>query len=69
MNAINDQLNRDTEYNLSNPSKLVSHALKICEKLGEKWDLGDFKQKIQMQNLICPDGIFFDPQTNDYRTS
>ena len=45
---------------------LSSHA--TTSKLGDLWRNGNFRQRQKIQNLVYPDGIFYDKDSEDYRT-
>ena len=48
------------------PGFSTSHA--TTSKLGDLWRNGNFRQRQKIQNLVYPDGIFYDKDSEDYRT-
>ncbi len=54
--------------NLSNLEKFIEKALLIASKLGELWRISDFKIRQRMQNLMFPEGVFFNKQEGIFRT-
>jgi site-specific DNA recombinase len=65
--AIECEIEKLTE-NLSNPQKLIQFACELSVNLSKTWELGDYYQKQQFQNMLFPEGVFFDSEINDYRT-
>lgn len=41
----------------------------MFSKLGDLWRDGDFRQRQKLQNLIYPEGLFYDKEINSYRTT
>ncbi len=64
---IEDNL-RSSQNNLSNPEKAIEQALKLCTGLSNFWVSGDYDRKRLLQEIVFPYGIFFDKETNQYRT-
>ncbi len=58
----------ETEKNLSNLQKFIDEAIAMSCKLGTLWEQGDFSSRQKLQNLLFPSGIYFDKNTDDYRT-
>ena len=54
--------------NLSNPKHLIKFACDLSCNLSKTWELGDFYQKQQFQNMLFPNGLVYDSQINEYRT-
>ena len=40
----------------------------LTAKLGDLWRNGNFRERQKIQNLVYPDGIFYDKDSEDYRT-
>lgn len=57
-----------TGKKLSNPSKVIGECLEICAKLGDLWVSGGYNEKVKLQELLFPEGIFFERQNDVYRT-
>lgn len=53
---------------LSNLQKFIDQAIAISCKLGTLWQNGNFASRQKLQNLVFPSGIYFDKDTDDYRT-
>ena len=56
------------EQNLSNTMSLVDFAIVMSSKLGSLWDNGSFKNKQCLQQLVFPEGLYYDREKMDYRT-
>lgn len=53
---------------LSNCSKKVSTVIVIASKISSLWSAGNFDIKCRIQNLVFPEGLYWDKQISDYRT-
>lgn len=56
------------EINLSNYEPYVDYALQMSCRLGGLWNDFDIVKKEKLQNLVFPEGIFYDPKIKGYRT-
>ena len=65
--AILSEIDKLSE-NLSNPQKLIKFACELSVNLSKTWELGDYYQKQQFQNMLFPNGLVYDSENNDYRT-
>ena len=54
---------------LSNLQKSVEKCLELALKLPSTWKNANFSRKQRIQNLVFPEGIFYDRKKDDYRTS
>jgi len=57
-----------TETNLSNYEPYIDYALPISCKLGGLWRELDITKRGILQNLVFPEGVFYDQKIKDYRT-
>ena len=64
---INTQLNTYSKK-LSNIDKIAEHAIVISSQLSSLWNNGDYKQKVDIQNLLFPEGVLWDKVNQNYRT-
>ena len=62
------QLQNNSGY-LSNIDKVIAHTSVIASKLSSLWENGDYQQKVNLQNLVFPEGVLWDRSIGDYRTS
>lgn len=58
----------DADKNLSNLQKFIDQANAMSCNLGTLWKDGDFASRQKLQNLVFPSGVYFDKNTDDYRT-
>lgn len=58
----------DADKNLSNQAKYIDKAIAMSCKLGTLWQEGNFSNRQKLQNLLFPSGIYFDKNTDTYRT-
>ena len=58
----------EADKNLSNLQKFIDEAIAMSCKLGTLWQNGNFESRQKLQNLVFPNGIYFDKNTDDYRT-
>lgn len=56
------------EINLSNYEPYVDYALQMSCKLGGLWNYFDIVKKEKLQNLVFPEGVFYDQKIEGYRT-
>jgi site-specific DNA recombinase len=54
---------------LSNPEKVIAQAVEICSNLSGLWVSGGYDQKVQLQNLLFPEGVLYDRGNDNYRTT
>ena len=54
---------------LSNLDEYIKFSVQISKSLPEMWVKGNFEFKQRMQNLVFPEGLGFNKEKNDYRTS
>ncbi len=57
------------ENELSNPELFIDRSLKICSNLVGLWVSSPYPQRLQLQELLFPEGIFYDKQIGNYRTT
>ena len=65
--TLSEQLSNLTQ-SLSNIDEVASHACVIASQLDTLWENGDFKTKVDLQNLLFPEGVLWDRNIGDYRT-
>jgi site-specific DNA recombinase len=58
----------ESKNKLSNPEKVINRALEICSNLSELWVSGGYDNKVQLQNMMFPEGILYDRRNDNYRT-
>ena len=56
------------QINLSNYSPYVEYALSMSCKLGSLWKDCDMTKRGKLQDLVFPEGVFYDKKTGTYRT-
>ena len=56
------------QVELSNYSPYVEYAISMSCKLGSLWKDCDMIKKEKLQNLVFPQGIFYDKKIGSYRT-
>ena len=66
--AENKALLDEASENLSNQQKFINKVIATTSKLGDLWRNGNFRERQKIQNLVYPDGIFYDKDSEDYRT-
>ncbi|CCY34927.1 putative uncharacterized protein [Alistipes sp. CAG:831] len=54
--------------NLSNSGSEVDEIVAICCKLSNLWQGADLETRVKLQNLLFPNGIFWNHEKRDYRT-
>lgn len=52
---------------LSNCSKKVSTVIVIASKISSLWSAGNLDIKCRIQNLVFPEGLYWDKQISDYQ--
>jgi site-specific DNA recombinase len=57
------------EINLSNLEKSISKYCKLLTNLPELWKLGGYYEKMEIQNLLFPDGVVYYREFDGYRTT
>lgn len=67
MNDLKQKL-EIAEINLSNYEPYVDYALQMSCKLGGLWNDFDIVKKEKLQNLVFPEGVFYDQKIKGYRT-
>ena len=65
---IQDNLD-NCRVDLSNLEKQGSKYVEMCVKLPSLWDKASFNKKMELQNLVFPEGIYYDREKNNYRTT
>lgn len=68
INNLSEQA-RKSSFELSNPHLLIDHSLEIIVNLSEFWVSGDFDSKRKLQEVLFPEGIIYDKQIGNYRTT
>lgn len=53
---------------LSTPRKFIDRALEIASNLAPMWENGMYWERKQLQNLVFPQGLVFDPEKGIFRT-
>lgn len=56
------------QINLSNQSAKIPVVIATASKIGTLWKQSDLESKKKIQNLVFPDGIFWDKKIRNYRT-
>ena len=64
---INEQLSSSAQ-SLSNIDAIANHACVIASNISNLWNEGDYQIKVDLQNLLFPEGILWDRNIGDYRT-
>ena len=59
----------NSKNSLSNLEKAAENALEIASKLPHMWRSGKFNTKRKLQNLMFPEGIRYDRENDNYRTT
>lgn len=65
---IEQELNRTGGYS-SNLKNLIDFAIKICQNPFHLWDSSDLNSKKVFQNLLFPEGIYYNHELDLVRTS
>ena len=58
-----------SDFNLSNPLELIEKGVVFASDLANCWVNGDFEERQMVQNILFPEGIFYDKENDTYRTS
>lgn len=53
---------------MSNPEKCADAAIEYASNLATAWDLGGYKQKQEIQNMLFPEGMSYNRKTDQCRT-
>lgn len=59
----------DCQINLSNLESAVPEVVATCSKLESLWHDGDLETKRKVQDLVFPNGIVWDKEKRNYRTT
>lgn len=59
----------DCKIHLSNLESYIPEVISTCSKLGDLWHDGDLETKRRVQNLVFPNGILWDKDIRNYRTT
>ena len=63
-----EQKNSKSQLSSSNLKKCLNNAMKLSSNLNEIWRKGDLNQKQKIQNIVFPDGIGYDKQSDKVQT-
>lgn len=55
-------------FKLSNPQELIEYNVQHAINLAFRWETGDHYTRTKLQNLIFPEGIYYDRKLDEYRT-
>ncbi|MCC8176319.1 MAG: hypothetical protein LIO91_07800, partial [Bacteroidales bacterium] len=58
----------ECEKNLSNHSGQIERVISMCCHLDSLWERTSLEMKQRLQNLVFPDGVFYNKQNEVYRT-
>jgi len=58
-----------TRLDLSNLENHVKKYIDLCLELPSMWQKATFNAKMELQNIMFPDGILYDREKNSYRTN
>ncbi len=58
-----------TDINLSNLEKSINKYCNLMMNIPSLWASGGYNQKIELQNILFPDGILYFRNLDDYRTT
>ena len=56
------------QLNLSNQKEMIPVVIATASKIGTLWKKADLETKKKIQNLVFPEGVFWDKKKRDYRT-
>lgn len=59
---------RNMDLDLSNPEGLIKESVELSSNILKMWMSGNYYQKRRLQNLIFPEGVWFDAEKDEYRT-
>ncbi len=68
MEQIQNELSKSPK-SLSNLQKLIDFTVQIASNAKHIWANASHTQKLNFQRMMFPDGIHFDKEINDYRTT
>lgn len=68
LNNSQDYMQKLT-FELSNSTEFIDYSLDISGRMADLWDNGDYETQLKLQNLVFPEGITFDKDSNSYRTT
>ncbi len=70
-NELNDSTSYSEKLNfeLSNSKEFIDYGVSVSSELNKIWSNGDYETKVKLQNLVFPDGISFEKETDTYRTT
>ena len=54
---------------LSNSEKFINNSVEICSRINKIWCSGDYAQKVKLQKTMFPEGVMYDREKDEYRTS
>ena len=57
------------EFQLSNSTDFINSSIEISSQLNKLLGNGDYENKIKLQNLVFPEGLYYEKETNNYRTA
>ncbi len=63
-----EQKTTESSFELSNYKEYVNYVLQLSSKLPTSWLSANYETKVQIQNLVFPEGVRFNKEKNDYRT-
>ena len=63
-----EQTLSECENDYSNLMKYTDEAIAFISQLGTSWKMAHFNERQSLQNLIFPEGIYYDKGTDSYRT-
>ena len=66
-----EELNQDLtgcDFNSSNFSKALEKCLNLSQNVSSTWVLANFEKKRVLQNLVFPEGMWYDKQKGEVRT-
>lgn len=54
---------------LSNSEKFINNSVEVCSRINKIWCSGDYAQKVKLQKTVFPEGVMYDREKDEYRTS
>ncbi|RLD25150.1 MAG: hypothetical protein DRI71_00440 [Bacteroidetes bacterium] len=57
------------EFQLSNSTDFINSSIEISSQLNKLLGNGDYENKIKLQNLVFPEGLYYEKKTNNYQTA
>ena len=63
-----EQKTTESSFELSNYKEYVNYVVQLSSKLPTSWLSTNYETKVQIQNLVFPEGVRFNKEKNDYRT-